>query len=229
MTSEHIGTLTEKSLHAALKEWAAKPGDEVETRVDGFVIDILRGENLIEIQTRNFSSIRRKLETLLENGRRVHLMHPIAAKKWIVRQTEGGEPVGRRRSPKRGRPIDIFQELVRIPHLLGEPNFSVEVVLIELEEVLRDDGRGSWRRKGWSRHDSLLVSILGTCRFHNPEDYLAQIPREVPRPLTNRTLAKAAKIHLSLAQKMTYTLHKAGWLDRVGKKGRAYLYTERVF
>ena len=46
-----IGTLNEKPLHAALKDWCARPGDQFEVFVDGFVVDIVRGNLLIEIQT----------------------------------------------------------------------------------------------------------------------------------------------------------------------------------
>ena len=51
-----IGTLGEKSLHSSLKNWYAQPGDRLEAEVDGFHIDIIRKNLLIEIQTANFSS-----------------------------------------------------------------------------------------------------------------------------------------------------------------------------
>ncbi|MGH7006278.1 MAG: hypothetical protein ACREIP_20215, partial [Alphaproteobacteria bacterium] len=38
-----IGLLRETDLHAALKRWYAQPGDEFETALDGYVIDIRRG------------------------------------------------------------------------------------------------------------------------------------------------------------------------------------------
>ena len=43
-----IGVLNERSLHASLKEWYAEPGDATEVKVDGYVIDLVRGERLIE-------------------------------------------------------------------------------------------------------------------------------------------------------------------------------------
>ncbi len=51
-----IGSLNEKSLHAALKAWCLQPGDQTEVPVDGYIIDIVRGDLLIEVQTRNFST-----------------------------------------------------------------------------------------------------------------------------------------------------------------------------
>ena len=49
--SSTIGELNEKPLHAALKAWVAQPGDALETPLDGYVIDIIHGEQLVEIQT----------------------------------------------------------------------------------------------------------------------------------------------------------------------------------
>jgi len=58
-----IGELNEKPLHAALKTWYAGPDDRVEVPVNGgqrgYVIDLVQDDLLIEIQTGNFSSIKR--------------------------------------------------------------------------------------------------------------------------------------------------------------------------
>src|SRR5262245_41716920 len=62
-----IGVLNESPLHAALKQWYARPGDLLETAVDGFVVDIVRGDVLIEIQTGHFAAIRSKLASLLQS------------------------------------------------------------------------------------------------------------------------------------------------------------------
>ena len=222
----HIGTLTEKSLHAGLKSHFARPGDEIETQVEGFVIDIARGTTLIEIQTGGFTPLKRKLATLLAAGYHVHLIHPIPAAKWIVRQTARGRQISRRKSPRKGNPLDIYRELIRIPHLLPEPGLTIEAVLTHQEEIWVNDGQGSWRRKGWSIRDQRLLEVTGSQRFSKPADYLAVIPDALPRPFTTRTLAKHLGVRINLAQKMAYALTKAGWLERVGKKGNAFLYHE---
>jgi len=220
-----IGTLTEKSLHAAIKDYLAQPGDQIETSLDGYVIDILRGDQLIEIQTRNFSAMKRKLNALLRAGHHVRVVHPLPVVKWIVRQTGNGELIGRRKSPTQRRPVEVFRQLVYIPHLLPHPNLSVEVLLTHQEEIWRDDGQGSWRRKHWSLYDHRLLEVIGRAGFESADDYLGLIPGDLPRPFTNRELAHALKITPGLAGKMTYTLRAAGWLTEVGKRGRALLFS----
>ena len=79
-----IGLLNEKPLHTSLKEWYSKPGDRFEVEVDGFVIDIVRDDLLLEIQTANFASIKSKLISLVRTHR-VRLIYPIAKEKWIIK------------------------------------------------------------------------------------------------------------------------------------------------
>ena len=57
--SRAIGTLNEGALHAQLKDWYRRPGDRIERVVDGFVVDLVRAELLVEIQTGGFAPLRR--------------------------------------------------------------------------------------------------------------------------------------------------------------------------
>ena len=154
-----VGTRGEKSLHAALKRWYAQPGDQVEAMVDGYRVDIVRDDLLIEIQTGSFGALREKLNRLLV-GHTVRLVYPVAVEKWIVRLGADGTLVSRRRSPKRGRVEDVFAELIRLPALMSHPHFTLEVLLIRAEEQRRNDGLGSWRRQGWSLHDHILLEVI---------------------------------------------------------------------
>lgn len=222
----HVGTLHEKALHADLKHSYAEPGDLVEHPVDGFVVDLVRGELLIEIQTGGFSSLRRKLPDLLERHR-VRLVHPIAAEKSIVKLDEDGKVASRRRSPKRGAVVDIFGELVSIPDLPAHPGLEVEVQLVEMEEVWRFDGRRGRRRNGWVVLERRLVEILSTHRLDSPASLAALLPDGLPGDFTTADLARALGIRRRLAQQMTYCLRHLDILDIVGKDGNALVYRRR--
>ncbi|MCO5184675.1 MAG: hypothetical protein M9965_12145 [Anaerolineae bacterium] len=219
----HIGTLTESSLHAALKRGLAQPGDRLEHEVDGYVIDIVRDDRLLEIQTGNFSGFRRKLAALLPSHP-IHVYLPLALDKWIVRVSAENQPISRRKSPKHSRPVDAFSELVYIGHLLPHPNLTVSLVLTQEEELWRDDGKGSWRRKRWSIADRVLLNVIGEITLHDSADYLALLPDQLSQPFTNRDLATALACHTRLAQKITYTLQRAGLLVIVGKQGNAHQF-----
>ena len=223
--SQSIGTLGEKSLHAGLKDWYKQPKDRLEKMVDGFFIDIVRGKLLIEIQTTNFFSIKNKLRALIEKHP-VRLVYPISKEKWIVRVgADGVTQIGRRKSPKKGSIFDIFKEMVSIPSLVKNPNFSMEVLLIQEEEIRCDDGLGSWRRKGWSIADRRFIEIVEKYFFNKSADFSSLIPKNLSNSFTTKELAQAINQPRWLAQKMAYCLREMDVITMNGKKGNSILYS----
>lgn len=219
-----INTLNEKPLHADLKKWYAQPGDRLEVPVDGHLIDIVRGDLLVEIQTRNFSAIRRKLRKLAQSHP-VRLVYPVTAEKWIVRLDDDGQQLGRRKSPKRGRVEEIFGELVYLPALLSHPNFTLEALLIQEEEIRRKgEGHHGWRRHGWVTHERRLIGVVEQRLFGTPADLLALIPADVEEPFTTGDLAAAMDMPQWLARKMCYCLRAMDAIERTGKRVNALLY-----
>ena len=222
--SNQIGTLKEKSLHAELKNWLKLPGDKIESPVDGYIIDIVRGDLLIEIQTQNFSAIRKKLENLLRSHR-VRLIYPIVQNKWIIGLDRNKDQITKRRlSPKHDSYVNIFEELVRIPHIMLNSNLIIEALIVNVEETRLNDGKGSWKRKGWSIVDRRLVNLIDQKIFHGSMDYLTLIPKSLEFPFTNYELSKALQKSIRLARMMTYCLRKSNILKVIGKKGKAFLY-----
>lgn len=225
----NIGTENERSLHAALKRWYARPGDELEVYVDGYIVDILRtrahGEQeLIEVQTRNFSVIAQKLRLLAKNHH-VRLVYPIPVEKWITRITAAGEFIRRRKSPKRGKPIHLFTELIRAPDILNEKNLMVEILLTKEEEIWCEDGKGSWRRKGVSRRDRKLLEVIDSIELKTKNDLLRFLPEELPTPFSNKDLALLMGEPVRIVRMLTYSLRKCGVAKVVGKKGNELLFT----
>ena len=216
-----IGLLNEKPLHASLKQWYARPGDRFEVPVDGFVIDIVRDDLLIEIQTRNFSSIKSKLNDLACRHQ-VRLVYPIVQEKWIVRSANGKGDT-RRKSPKKGRMEDLFQELVSIPQLLLNPNFSLEVLMIRGEEVRRYNETRRRVRRRWLIEGRRLLDVLDQRSFGHSADWLRFVPDGL-ESFTTSDLAIRMNTRRDLAQKMAYCLREARMIELIGKRGRANLY-----
>jgi hypothetical protein len=223
-----IGLLNERPLHAALKKWYAQPDDRFEVPVDGFVIDIVRGDLLIEIQTGGFSTIRKKLVDLVARHP-VRLVYPIARERWLVKlPRKRGEGAHRRKSPKRGAFEELFTELVSFPELLTEPRFSLDVLMIREEEVRRYDGKHRWRRRGWVTEERRLLEVLESRRFERPEDVGKLMPAGLPEQFTTADLAKAIGRPRWFAQKMAYCLRGMGVITDLGKQGRSILYARKI-
>ncbi len=215
--------MNQYSLHSEVIDWYSVSGDELEVKVDDFIIDILRDKLLIEIQTSNFSAIKKKLIKLLIN-KQVRLVYPIAKLKWIVHVSKSGEFVRRRKSPKNGKLIDLFYELVHTPNLIRNENFSFEVLLIEEEELRCNDGKGSWKRRGVSIKDRKLLKVYDRFVFENSRDFLRLLPNDMIGPFTNKFLAMKLGISIRLAQKITYCLRKMGAISIAGKKRKKLLF-----
>jgi hypothetical protein len=218
-----IGSLNEKPLHASLKEWYRQEGGRVEVAVDGFVVDLVRDGLLIEIQTRNFASMRRKLDRLLDSHM-MRLVHPVAATKWIVKLDQDGSEISRRRSPKRGIAADVCEELVSFPSLLSHPNFTLEIALIEEEEIRRSDVEKGWRRGGFVIEERRLVDVLDTVELDSPEELLGLLPEGLPDPFTTADLADGLGRSRHLAREVAYCIRVSGAVKTVGRDKRGILY-----
>ncbi len=210
--------MNECSLHSEIKKVYSLPGDQFEVKLDNYIVDILRGNLVIEVQTKNFSALKEKLQVLTENHQ-VRLVYPLPEKKWITHVTKDHIVLNKRKSPRRGRLTDLFGELVMIPHVIGEENFSLEVLLIDEEEVRCDDGKGSWRRRGVSIKERKLLKVNDRILFQTKADYLKILPEDLNEVFTNRELAKLAKISVRTARQITYCLRKSDAIRLAEKIG----------
>jgi len=186
-----IGTLQEGALHAQLKEWYRRPGDRLEERVAGYVVDLVRGRVLVELQTGGFAPLRRKLEQL-SRRQPLRLLAPVPRVRRIGRLTGEGELLSARRSPRRGRLEDVFSRLVSIPTLLCRPQFELEVLLTHEDELRVHRPGQAFRRRGWVVIGRSLLSVEGCLRIANPADAAGLLPPELPELFDTVELAEAA-------------------------------------
>lgn len=224
-TASGFTTYREGSLHASLKALYAGPLDRVEESVDGFVVDVVRDNELVEIQTASFASAARKISRLVV-GHHVALVYPIAVERWLLRVDEHGVIADRRRSPKRGMTLDLFDELVAFPELVAHPNFRLELVLVREEELRGPIPAGARYRypRQWWRLDRRLLEVLDTVRVDTPTDLLRLLPPGLPDPFTTADIAAASRRPKRLAMRAAYCLSKAGASIGTGRRGRLQTY-----
>jgi hypothetical protein len=128
-----------------------------------------------------------------------------------------------RRSPLRGRPVDVFARLVSLPALLKHQRFELELLLTHQEEHRRHDPGRAFRRHGWVVCGRSLVSVEGSLLLATPEDAAALLP-PLPDEFDTAELATAGSCTRRLAQQITYCLRSMGALEASGRRGRAVLY-----
>ncbi len=201
--------------------------------MEGYVIDVVRNGCLIEIQTGNFSSIKSKLRALTVQHR-VLLVYPLPRMKWLVKRWDVNDPdakVERRKSPKRGKPHEIFEELVSFPNLIARDTFAIEIAWTHEEELRHRDRRRGWRRHGWVVDERRLIDVVDRQRFEIPGDFASLLPDTLPDGFTTRDLSNTMGRGRRFGGQMAYCLRKMGLIQRVGKRGRAPLYarSERFY
>lgn len=217
--------LNEAPLHASLKALYALPGDKLEVPLDGFVVDILQSDRIIEIQTGSFGNMKRKLGRLLEDHT-IRVVYPVAHERWIIKlPIKKRDTQTRRKSPKRQGLEAVFRELVSIAALVAHPNFELELVLIREEQVRRYDGNKSWRRKGWAVDERRLIEIIDRRVILGPEDLLDMCGGAPQEQFTTAELAEANGWPRRIATMAAYCLRHCGAIEQIGKRGNAYLYT----
>lgn len=220
-------TFREGSLHAALKvRYAATIADaRVESAVDGFVVDVVGPDELVEIQTGSFGSASRKLGQLV-GSHRVVLVYPVPIDKWLVRVDADGAVLGRRRSPRRGMALDLFDELVHIPGLIAHPGFRIEVLLTSEEEIRGPTTEGARYRypRTWRRLDRRLLEVVETRRIDTPADLLRLLPPDLPEPFTTADIVAATGRSRRLAGRAVYCLERSGAVARLPRLGRFVAY-----
>lgn len=219
-----IGTLGEKTVHSVLKYYLSPDLLNHEIKVGGFVADICTGNEIIEIQTRNFDKLRRKLQTFLAFAP-VTIVYPIPSTKWIRWvNPQTGEISPRRKSPKIGKPYSIFPELYKIKEYLINPNLKLKILMIDLEEYRLLNGWSEDKKRGSTRSDRIPTDLVEEYVIVGKDGYKQLIPAQLEEEFTVKDYKKASGISLKASQTALHVLNYVGAIERIGKNGRSFVY-----
>lgn len=216
----------ETSLHRQLKEAYADGTAKMEVPLGDYRIDVVQPGLLVEIQHGSLSAIRDKIQKLCVDHK-VLVVKPILIEKRLIKlDKKDGKVIDRRKSPKTGTLLDLFEELIYFTRAFPHPNLTLEVPLVDVDEI-RYPGHGRRRRKRDSDfivQDRILTGIRETHRFSTAQDLARMVPPGMPKPFDTGDLAKALGIKRWVAQKIAYCYRHMGTVKQVGKKGNSHLY-----
>lgn len=219
-----IGTLAEKTMHAVLKNYYAPDEDMHEIPIENYVADIYTGTEIIEIQSRSFGAMRKKLAAFLPLYP-VTIVYPIPHIKWLSWiDEETGETSQKRKSPKKGNAYQAFIELYKIRPFLSNENLRFRFDLIDMEEYRLLNGWSRDKKKGSDRYDRIPQKLVEEVCVDRREDYMQFLPYDIKEPFTTKDFSKAAKIPVRLSQTVLLILYDLKIVERIGKQGNLFLY-----
>jgi hypothetical protein len=194
-----------------------EPGDELEASVGSYIVDILRGTHVVEVQTGNLSAIRDKIGALLESYT-VEVVLPLSSRTTILLVGDDDAEVSRRQSPRHAGFADAFTHLVYITSLISHPGLTIRVLLVRELQVRRADGRGSRRRRGVSIVSRALESVEAERTVRTPDDLWCLLGEvSLPDEFTTSDIASVARIRRKPAQAAAYTLRQTGRIESMGR------------
>lgn len=219
MAEKIIGSLNEHTLHLALKKYIEPDPAFHEVEYGPFVADVKRGSCICEIETTSFTRMKKKLDFFL-NENEVTVVYPIAVKRWVIFvDPKTGEMSERRRSPVKGRPADVCEELFKIREYIGHPNFSLKLVFIEELNYKRRKGKRSSVRE-----DRIPLSFVSEMNIVDNEDYAMLVDKIPDGEFTAKEFDKLNKLGSMTAWSVLQILICAKVVEKVGKKGNAFIY-----
>ena len=219
-----IGTLGEKTVHSTLKQYLSRDLANQEIKIGSYFADVCVDGHIFEIQTRQFHKLRSKLDFFLKEHP-VTVVYPVTNVnflRWVTPDT--GEITAPKKSTRRGNPLQVFAELYGIRPYLSHPNFSLKIVLMDMEEYRMLDGYGKDKKKRATKCDKFPLKLVAEYDIETPPDYMMLLPPELPDTFTAKEFARLSKIPVGLAQTTLLLLTELHIVLRTGKQGNAYIY-----
>lgn len=219
-----IGTLGEKTLHLALKYYYEENELFHEQKIGRYFADIATPSRIIEIQTRSFENLKKKLEVFLKISP-VTVVFPIPYVKslvWIDEET--GEMQAPHKSPRKGKVYQALGEITKIAEFIEHPAFSFKVILLDMLEYRLLNGWSKDKKRGSRRFERVPTTVAYEYCFNEISDYQALVPSELPARFFSKDFKKAAGISMRETSFALLMLTKLNILLRVGKAGNAFIY-----
>ncbi|MBR2930818.1 MAG: hypothetical protein IKC32_06275 [Clostridia bacterium] len=215
---------SEKQIHKTVKLYREPDASRHEQTIDGGVADILNENGITEVQTAAFHPLLPKLKRWLPEHR-VELVHPFPVRtvhKWLDPKTH--ELISpKREGPKRSL-VSVARNLYAIRELIGCENLTVTLLLMDIEEYRRLDGRGKDRKRGATLIGKLPRSIEGELRLKEVEDYRFLLPFSRGEVFRMDEYLRAMGARSRFDRLAVKLLIHLGMVEEVGKEGRAILY-----
>lgn len=219
-----IGTLNEKTIHAALKNYYSKDFDQ-EAKIGSFYADIVAEKGIIEVQTAGWGKLNKKLDVMLE-ACHTTVVYPFEQRTRTISVSDAsGEMLRKSGFRKNNSLTEFFLELYRIKGFLTDPNLTICIAQLDIEKINYVSEK-TGKRRGRGKYTKTPVALNKEIYLERPQDYLILLPEDIkeklPREFTLKELQALIKpTDASIAAEI---LGYLGIIEKFGKRANAELY-----
>ena len=197
-TENLITTYMERGLHRSLKSYFCPDELKHEIKIGRYVADVCDGKTVFEIQTGNFSPLRKKIQFYLENTDfDVVVVRPIARNRKIFWLDEdSGELIKTPRLSSKHEPLASgIADILYLLEFLGADRLSFCFVMMEIDEVRALDGYGKQKKIRATSLDRLAGEIYSLHYIKDATDIKNILFPLLPdEPFDRDALAKALRL-----------------------------------
>ena len=224
-----INTYNESNLHNSLKNiFAERIGGITEHQAGSFVCDIYTPEKVIEIQTANLSSLKKKIDFLIQNHC-IEIVFPVAEQTVIETWTEDGELVSTRKSPKKEDELCIFRQMTKLWQFAETKKFSIRLVFvnqkqirIRTEEKIQLVNKSRRFKKNWYKKNKKLLAINKEIILQSKSDFAKLIKDRISQqPFCKKDIEQFARKDAGI---IIWVLKKMRIIEQAEIKGRKIYY-----
>lgn len=224
---QQIGTISEKTVHAVVKNYYEPDEDHQEIPIEGKCADIYTADGrIIEIQTRAWNKLKDKLDIFLPSYDVTAVLPMPDHKQLIWIDPDTGELC---KPGRNGRYYNMYAPLIEIYKIrkyLTSPNMHVRILKMDMIEYKLLSGKSKDRKRfGAERYDRIPTNLTEEIILDIPEDYMQFVPENLPEEFKAKDFAKAAKLSERSTGYIIGLLKEIGIIEKIGKAEKgAFVY-----
>lgn len=219
-----IGTLSEKSVHAELKDMIADR-EYQELKVLNYICDVVIDNEIYEVQTSKFKAISNKIRNLLERtDYNITVLIPVYRKNKIIFY-ENNEIVRESRTRHKGVLMDRIDELESLKEFIGHKRFKIKFIELDTIDIRLSGGRANRGIK----QDKQIEKVLNTYLIENSCDLNCFVSMyDIGETFTVADIKKYTKTNAKYLHNGLKILKEMKVIDLIGKKGNAFVFKRLV-
>lgn len=220
----NIGTLSEKSVHAYIKDSISSEYQEIP--VGRFIADVKIGNTIYEVQTAQYKKLLPKIDYYISCGYEIIVIMPIIQNKviqWV--DPVSNEVVESRKSTHKGVIQDYFKDLYWIQDYINNNQIKLWLYLVDVNEYKYLDGYGASNKKRATKIDKVPTKIDKIIKINSISDMKIFIPDTLPKEFDSIQFKKHSHSNSKYTASGLKQLRELGVISIIRKEGNKFIYT----